>query len=133
MCLSVYRLPLLGKTRRFPAPGIPDGNDFDHELPPCCPVDGKNILHKKPHTGTLYRLMIHAMLKNEWRHMPVQHFTSLRLATVLPLTAALLMGCSQAEPPQQTERVPEVGVYTVKAQALTLPTDLPARTSAYRV
>ena len=49
--------------------------------------------------------------------MPVKHFTSLRLATVLPLTAALLMGCSQAEPPQQTERVPEVGVYTVKAEA----------------
>lgn len=41
MCLSVYRLPLLGKTRRFPALSIPDGNDFDHELPPCCPVDGR--------------------------------------------------------------------------------------------
>ena len=65
--------------------------------------------------------------------MPVKYLTSLRLATVLPLTAALLMGCSQAEPPQQTERVPEVGVYTVKAEALTLTTDLPGRTSAYRV
>lgn len=63
----------------------------------------------------------------------MKYLTSLRLATVLPLTAALLMGCSQAEPPQQTERVPEVGVYTVKAEALTLTTDLPGRTSAYRV
>jgi membrane fusion protein (multidrug efflux system) len=65
--------------------------------------------------------------------MPVNYSKPLRLAMALPLTAALLAGCGQTEQPQQSEQVPEVGVYTVKAQPLTLTTDLPGRTSAYRV
>lgn len=51
----------------------------------------------------------------------------------MPLAAALLVGCGQPEKQQQTQRTPEVGVFTAEAQALTLTTDLPGRTSAYRV
>ncbi|MBM7456638.1 membrane fusion protein (multidrug efflux system) [Oceanisphaera litoralis] len=55
---------------------------------------------------------------------------------VFPLAALLLLaGCG--EPPQaagaDAPPMPEVGVHLVQAQPLTLTTDLPGRTSAYRV
>ena len=59
--------------------------------------------------------------------------TPLRMAKVLPLAAVLLAGCGQTEQHAQAPRTPEVGVYTVEAKSLTLTTDLPGRTSAYRV
>jgi len=62
----------------------------------------------------------------------VKPFLSFRLALALPLAAILLAGCEQPQQ-QQTQTLPIVGTYTVKAQSLTLTTDLPGRTSAYRV
>ena len=63
----------------------------------------------------------------------MKHSGSLRLVMALPLAAALLAGCGQAEQQQQPRQAPQVGVYTIEARALTLTTDLPGRTSAYRV
>lgn len=60
----------------------------------------------------------------------------LRVAKVAPLAALTLFlaGCGQPTDEQsQAPRTPEVGVYTIEAKALTLTTDLPGRTSAYRV
>ena len=57
----------------------------------------------------------------------------LHFAKALPLAAALLVGCGQADQQPPGQRLPEVGVYTVEAHPLTLTTDLPGRTSAYRV
>ena len=58
---------------------------------------------------------------------------SLRYAIALPLAAALLVGCGQAEQQQQPQRAPEVGVYTIDTRSLALTAELPGRTSAYRV
>ncbi len=59
---------------------------------------------------------------------------ALRARQLIPLAAIwLLVGCGKQETVESTAVPPEVGVYTVKAQALTLTTDLPGRTSAYRV
>lgn len=59
---------------------------------------------------------------------------SFPLTRRLPLAAILLLaGCDQAEQAASTPPAPEVGVYTVQAQPLTLTTDLPGRTTAYRV
>jgi len=64
----------------------------------------------------------------------VKHPMTLVLTTILPLTAALLLaGCGQPEQQALPQPIPEVGVYTVEARALTLTTELPGRTSAYRV
>jgi membrane fusion protein (multidrug efflux system) len=52
---------------------------------------------------------------------------------VFPLAALLLAGCGEQEQAASAPPAPEVGVYTVQAQPLTLTTDLPGRTSAYRV
>lgn len=50
-----------------------------------------------------------------------------------PLTALLLLiGCSEVQK-EEAPPTPEVGVYQIQAQPLTLTTDLPGRTSAYRV
>lgn len=58
----------------------------------------------------------------------------LRARPLVPLTALfLLVGCSNEEPVASAPPVPEVGVYSVQAQPLTLTTDLPGRTSAYRI
>jgi len=68
--------------------------------------------------------------------MPVKYPRVLRVAKAAPLAALalLLVGCGQPTDEQsQAPRIPEVGVYTVESQALTLTTDLPGRTSAYRV
>ena len=50
----------------------------------------------------------------------------------LPLSALLLCACKEAQPPADT-RPPEVGVVTLKSQQVLLSSDLPGRTSAYRV
>ncbi|WP_339648742.1 efflux RND transporter periplasmic adaptor subunit [Halopseudomonas pelagia] len=68
--------------------------------------------------------------------MPVKYSRLLCVAKVSPLAALTLFlaGCGQPTDGQsQAQRAPEVGVYTVEAKALTLTTDLPGRTSAYRV
>ncbi|WP_157718711.1 efflux RND transporter periplasmic adaptor subunit [Halopseudomonas litoralis] len=68
--------------------------------------------------------------------MPVKYSRFLLVAKVAPLAALTLFlaGCGQPTDEQsQAPRTPEVGVYTVEAKALTLTTDLPGRTSAYRV
>ncbi|MGE8046915.1 efflux RND transporter periplasmic adaptor subunit [Pseudomonas monteilii] len=52
---------------------------------------------------------------------------------LLPLLlATLLAGCGKQEAAQPAA-APQVGVYQVKAQSLVLTTDLPGRTTAYRV
>lgn len=52
---------------------------------------------------------------------------------LLPLLlATLLAGCGKQEAAQPAA-APQVGVYQVKAQSLALTTDLPGRTTAYRV
>lgn len=57
----------------------------------------------------------------------------LHVMQVLPLAALLLAGCGQSQEPQSAPQAPQVGVYTIEARALTLTTDLPGRTSAYRI
>lgn len=59
---------------------------------------------------------------------------ALRARHLLPIAAlCLLPGCGQQQSTAEVPAIPEVGVYTVKAQTLTLTTDLPGRTSAYRI
>ncbi|WP_297846320.1 efflux RND transporter periplasmic adaptor subunit [Pseudomonas sp.] len=57
----------------------------------------------------------------------------LRALHILPFTAVLLTGCGKSQQVAVVPHAVDVGVYTVKAQALTLTTDLPGRTSAFRV
>lgn len=64
----------------------------------------------------------------------MKHKRPLRVMRVLPLAAVMLLAaCGEQEQAVSTPPAPEVGVYTVQAQPLTLTTDLPGRTSAYRV
>lgn len=64
----------------------------------------------------------------------MKHKRPLRVMRVFPLAAlVLLAGCSEQKQAASAPPAPEVGVYTVQAQPLTLTTDLPGRTSAYRV
>ncbi|MFV3378334.1 solvent efflux RND transporter periplasmic adaptor subunit SrpA [Pseudomonas sp. NY11226] len=52
----------------------------------------------------------------------------------MPFVALMLItGCGEQKQSSVAATPPEVGVYTVRSQALTLTTDLPGRTSAYRV
>ncbi|MBS7661079.1 efflux RND transporter periplasmic adaptor subunit [Pseudomonas lalucatii] len=51
----------------------------------------------------------------------------------VPLAALLLAGCAESDKAQTAAPAPEVGVYRVEAQPLMLTTDLPGRTSAYRI
>ncbi|MGE1154833.1 efflux RND transporter periplasmic adaptor subunit [Pseudomonas kitaguniensis] len=61
-------------------------------------------------------------------------FKSSRLiAGVLPLSALILAACKPAEPLTDQAPAVKVGYYTISEAALTLTTDLPGRTSAYRV
>ncbi|MBD2813532.1 efflux RND transporter periplasmic adaptor subunit [Xenorhabdus sp. Flor] len=59
------------------------------------------------------------------------------LATLLVLSGSfILSGCNDSQDFQQGaagEQVPEVGIVTLKAEPLTVITELPGRTSAYRV
>ncbi|MBI6605282.1 solvent efflux RND transporter periplasmic adaptor subunit SrpA [Pseudomonas sp. S4_EA_1b] len=58
----------------------------------------------------------------------------LRATHVMPFVALMLItGCGEQKQSSVAVTPPEVGVYTVRSQALTLTTDLPGRTSAYRV
>lgn len=64
----------------------------------------------------------------------MKHKRPLRAMQIFPLAAlVLLVGCGEQEQAASAPPAPEVGVYTVQAQSLTLTTDLPGRTSAYRV
>lgn len=63
----------------------------------------------------------------------MKHKRPLNMMQYFPLAALLLAGCGETEKAASVSPAPEVGVYTVKAQPLTLFTDLPGRTSAYRV
>lgn len=57
----------------------------------------------------------------------------LRALHILPFTAVFLTGCGDSPPLTVKAPAFAVGVYTVKAEALTLTSDLPGRTSAFRV
>jgi membrane fusion protein (multidrug efflux system) len=54
------------------------------------------------------------------------------LYCALPLTVLLLAGCKEPEQ-AAAPKTPEVGVVTLKAQSVLLSSDLPGRTSAFRV
>ena len=56
-----------------------------------------------------------------------------RLALALPLAAVLLASCGQPEQAPPPPQAPQVGIYTIEARTLTLTTDLPGRTNAYRI
>lgn len=58
---------------------------------------------------------------------------SLFIAGLLPLTALFLAACKPTEPEAEHATAVKVGYYTVNEAPLTLTTDLPGRTSAYRV
>src|SRR3546814_13796645 len=58
---------------------------------------------------------------------------SLAKTAVLLTTAFVIAGCGQPEQAPRAASAPEVGVYTLKEQALQLTTDLPGRTAAYRI
>lgn len=53
-------------------------------------------------------------------------------ATFLPLAITMLAGCNEKQVVEERP-IPEVGVYTLQAQPLTLTTKLPGRTASYRV
>lgn len=56
------------------------------------------------------------------------------LAVVLMLTGSLaLTGCNDKEAQQGAPKAPEVGVVTLKAEALNVTTELPGRTASFRV
>lgn len=56
------------------------------------------------------------------------------LAVVLMLTGGLaLTGCNDKKTEQEAPKAPEVGVVTLKAAPLNVTTELPGRTSAYRI
>ncbi len=53
-------------------------------------------------------------------------------ASLFPLAIAMLAGCNEKQVAEERP-IPEVGVYTLQAQPLTLTTKLPGRTASYRV
>ncbi len=56
------------------------------------------------------------------------------LAAVLMLSGSLaLTGCNDKETQQSAPQAPEVGVVTLKSAPLQITTELPGRTSAYRI
>ncbi|WP_410952928.1 efflux RND transporter periplasmic adaptor subunit [Pseudomonas sp. S1(2024)] len=62
------------------------------------------------------------------KNYPPRAFQAVPLATLL-----LVSACGQHEAVTTAPSAPQVGVYTVRSQPLTLTTDLPGRTSAYRI
>jgi membrane fusion protein (multidrug efflux system) len=64
----------------------------------------------------------------------VRQIRSSRALHAIPLTALMLVtACGEKDHVASAPPPPDVGVYTVRSQSLTLTTDLPGRTSAYRV
>src|SRR5690606_23071449 len=63
---------------------------------------------------------------------PSPRFFSTKTVFLLAVTGALA-ACGQPEQPPSAANAPEVGVYTLREQALGLTTDLPGRTAAYRI
>lgn len=64
----------------------------------------------------------------------MKHPKVMRARQSLPLAMLfVLAGCSGGGDVETAARVPEVGVYSVQARPLTLTTDLPGRTSAFRI
>ena len=59
--------------------------------------------------------------------------TNLWIPLLFPLSGMLLLSACNAEAPHTAAQPVEVGVYTVQAAPLTLTTDLPGRTTAFRV
>ncbi len=56
------------------------------------------------------------------------------LAVVLMLSGSLaLTGCDDKQAQQGGQQMPAVGVVTVKTEPLQITTELPGRTSAYRI
>lgn len=55
------------------------------------------------------------------------------VSRVLPLSALLLMGCNTDTPVKTQPKALKVGYYEITETPLTLSTDLPGRTAAYRV
>lgn len=53
-------------------------------------------------------------------------------ASLFPLAIAMLAGCNEKQVAEELP-IPEVGVYTLQAQPLTLTTKLPGRTASFRV
>jgi len=74
-------------------------------------------------------------LKSDTRGLPMNKnrgFTP--LAAVLMLSGSLaLTGCDDKPAQQGAQQAPEVGVVTLKSEPLQMTTELPGRTSAYRV
>jgi len=57
-----------------------------------------------------------------------------RIFSALIISAALVLaGCNEAQQSGQAAPAPEVGTYTVKSEPVVLSTELPGRTTAYRV
>lgn len=55
------------------------------------------------------------------------------LVAAVALALASLAGCQEASAPQQAQPAPEVGVITLQPQPFALTSELPGRTSAYRI
>jgi membrane fusion protein (multidrug efflux system) len=66
-------------------------------------------------------------MENEMKITPARS-----LYCALPLTVLLLAGCKEPEQPAAA-KTPEVGVVTLKSESVLLSSDLPGRTSAFRV
>src|SRR5258708_23539825 len=65
--------------------------------------------------------------------MSTRIFFPIRRAPILCLISVLtLAGCSSSKPPP-TSTPPEVGVVTLHSKPVTITTDLPGRTVAYRI
>jgi len=74
-------------------------------------------------------------LKSETRGLHMNKNRGLTpLAIVLMLSGSLaLTGCDEKQAQQGAQQVPEVGVVTLKSEPLQIKTELPGRTSAYRI
>jgi len=74
-------------------------------------------------------------LKSETRGLHMNKNRGLTpLAIVLMLSGSLaLTGCDEKQAQQGAQQVPEVGVVTLKSEPLQITTELPGRTSAYRI
>ena len=60
-------------------------------------------------------------------------FFRLKVVFLSLLCGLILSGCNRSQQAPPPHRVPEVAVFTVKPQRVVLTTELPGRTSAFRV